>query len=77
LISLDKFSGVRLVEGDRLMVETPGGGGWGHPGERDRELVRLDLRDGLISRHAAIDVYGLPAEEADQIIAKYHWNPAP
>ena len=77
LISLDKFSGVRLVEGDRLMVETPGGGGWGDPGERDRELVRLDLRDGLISRHAAIDVYGLPAEEADRIIAKYHWNPAP
>jgi len=77
LISLDKFSGVRLVAGDRLMVETPGGGGWGDPRTRDPGLVRSDLRDGVISRHAAVAVYGLPAEEADQIIAKYHWNPTP
>jgi N-methylhydantoinase B/oxoprolinase/acetone carboxylase alpha subunit len=77
LISLDKFSGVRLVKGDRLMVETPGGGGWGDPRERDREQINADLRDGLISRDAAIDVYGLSADEADHIIAKYHWNAAP
>jgi N-methylhydantoinase B len=74
LISLDKFSGVRLVKGDRLLVETPGGGGWGDPRERDRERINADLRDGLISRDAAIDVYGLSADEADHIIAKYHWN---
>ena len=77
LISPDKFSGVRLLESDRLMVETPGGGGWGDPRQRDRDRVRSDLRDELISREAAIDVYGLSAADADQIIAAYHWVPAP
>jgi N-methylhydantoinase B/oxoprolinase/acetone carboxylase alpha subunit len=77
LRSPDKFSGVHLRANDRLMVETPGGGGWGDPRERDPEQVRSDLRDELISREAAVEVYGLPAEEADAIVARYHWVPRP
>ena len=36
-----------------------GGGGYGDPRERDRETVRRDLRNGVISPDAARDLYGL------------------
>lgn len=71
--SPDKFAGVRLSQGDGLMVETPGGGGWGDPLTRDRDKVRADLRDGLISRAVAVEIYGLDAVEADRIVETYHW----
>lgn len=44
--------------GDRVVVETPGGGGVGDPRQRDRALVARDLRHGLISDTAAREVYG-------------------
>jgi N-methylhydantoinase B len=47
-----------LRTGDRLLVETPGGGGWGRPSERPAELVAEDLAEGLISERAAREVYG-------------------
>ncbi|MDP7218960.1 MAG: hydantoinase B/oxoprolinase family protein [Arenicellales bacterium] len=45
--------------GERLIVNTPGGGGFGSAAERDRELVRKDLRDGLISHQSATQDYAL------------------
>jgi N-methylhydantoinase B len=42
-----------IPEGDRLVVETPGGGGLGAPAERDPALVARDLRAGLVSPEAA------------------------
>ncbi len=39
--------------GERLIVETPGGGGYGDPGERDLTDVLRDVRQGLVSRQAA------------------------
>jgi N-methylhydantoinase B/oxoprolinase/acetone carboxylase alpha subunit len=74
--SPDKFSGVRLTEGEGLVVETPGGGGWGDPKSRDRGAVEEDLKQGYISRKAAVEVYGLDARRADEIVAQYHWRPA-
>ena len=47
-----------IPAGDRLVVLTPGGGGLGDTAERDRGAVEADLRDGLISREAASDLYG-------------------
>ncbi len=44
-------------EGDLLRVETPGGGGWGDPSEREPEAVRLDVLRGLVSRDAAKKIY--------------------
>lgn len=75
--SPDKFTNVRLAEGDALMVETPGGGGWGDPRARARHAVVADLRDGLISLRAAVDVYGLDPAEAQAIVDAYHWIYAP
>jgi N-methylhydantoinase B/oxoprolinase/acetone carboxylase alpha subunit len=38
------------------------GGGYGDPRERERELVRRDLVDGMISEHDAREIYGLEPE---------------
>jgi N-methylhydantoinase B len=42
-----------LEPGDMLIVETGGGGGYGPPSERPRELVERDLRRGYVSVEAA------------------------
>ncbi|MBO0741028.1 MAG: hydantoinase B/oxoprolinase family protein [Hyphomicrobiaceae bacterium] len=42
-----------LRAGDRVVLETAGGGGYGEPSRRDPELVRLDVADGKISARAA------------------------
>jgi N-methylhydantoinase B len=42
-----------LRAGDRVVLETAGGGGYGKPSGRDPELVRLDVADGKISDRAA------------------------
>ena len=49
-----KFTGVHLTHDEGLKVETPGGGGWGDPKTRDPKRVADDLRDGYISRDAAV-----------------------
>lgn len=45
-----KNSDIHLEDGDCVIVETPGGGGWGDPEERPIELVERDLRDGKYSK---------------------------
>lgn len=54
-----------------------GGGGWGNPHERDAEQVRIDVRDGIVSRAAAAEVFGVvlsadadPAIDADATAAR-------
>ena len=45
--------------GDRLIIETPGGGGIGDPRARVREAVRTDVETELVSEEQARAVYGL------------------
>ncbi len=56
-----RTSGVTLRRGDVLLLQTPGGGGFGAPGERDPEAVRADVADGYVSREAAITTYKVNA----------------
>jgi N-methylhydantoinase B len=42
-----------LHAGDRVVMETAGGGGYGDPAARQREKVRADLEDGKISTEGA------------------------
>ena len=52
--------GIQMVPaGDRLIVLTPGGGGFGDPTSRDRAAVKADLDAELISPATAQQVYGL------------------
>jgi N-methylhydantoinase B len=48
-----------IPKGRRLLLKLPGGGGMGDPKARDPELVKRDVADGLITVHAARDVYGV------------------
>lgn len=43
---------------DVIRVVTGNGGGLGDPKERDRDAVRADIRNGLISRERAEEIYG-------------------
>lgn len=49
----------RFARGDVISIRTPGGGGYGEPRERSRELVEEDVRSGYVSRQVAREVYGV------------------
>lgn len=58
-----KFQGVLLSPGDRIVIETAGGGGWGDPKERDPELIRSDVVNGFISVERAREIYHVVIDE--------------
>ena len=59
-----RSKGLQSVESDDVLrLELPGGGGFGDPRERTIELVMQDLAQGLISRGAARDLYGVIVRE--------------
>ncbi|MGE0766345.1 MAG: hydantoinase B/oxoprolinase family protein [Hyphomicrobiaceae bacterium] len=45
--------------GDRIRIETGGGGGFGHPYDREPERVREDVACGFVSRESAERDYGV------------------
>jgi N-methylhydantoinase B len=47
-----------LLRGDTLRIETPGGGGWGDPANRDPAAVADDVAEGLLSPGRAEEIYG-------------------
>jgi N-methylhydantoinase B len=54
-----KITGVKLTAGQKLRIETPGGGGWGDAHERDPTAVASDVRNGFISPATAAKVYNV------------------
>ena len=50
---------VPLKQGDVLRIETPGGGGVGHPYDRPSELVLRDVLSGIVSVETAREDYGV------------------
>ena len=52
-----------LNRGDRLLIETPGGGGWGEPRRRPEDAVSRDVTEGLVSPNRAADIYGSDTEK--------------
>ncbi len=51
--------GIRLETGDHVIYRSNGGGGFGHPLDRDPALVLADVANDWISRHKAEQVYGV------------------
>ena len=51
--------GVRRLGPSRVIVDTPGGGGWGDPFARLPERVLRDVRDEVVSVEAAARDYGV------------------
>lgn len=54
----NKISGHPLPSGQSVRLETPGGGGYGVPADRDPEAIRRDVGGGKVSRAAAERDYG-------------------
>jgi N-methylhydantoinase B len=56
-----------LAPGDVVSVRSGGGGGWGSPLERDPEQVARDVRDELLTREQAREVYGVVFDGTDGV----------
>ena len=60
--------GSNILEQDEDWVcNSQGGGGYGDPLDRDREAVKDDVRDGLVSLAAAHDEYGVVLDTASEL----------
>jgi N-methylhydantoinase B len=54
-----KITGIHIAKGQRVRLETPGGGGYGTPSARDVAAIELDLTRGLLTpAQAKIDYAG-------------------
>jgi N-methylhydantoinase B len=49
---------ITIYRGDTLIIRTPGGGGYGHIKERDPNLIKEDIMNGLVSPEKAKKIYG-------------------
>jgi N-methylhydantoinase B len=63
-----KVSGFLVCRGDRIVLQTSGGGGYGDPLDRDPDAVATDVNAGVVSRRRAELTYGL-VFDGDQVDA--------
>jgi len=61
-----KFTG-EVPKGATIVLETAGGGGFGHPFHRNPAAVRQDVVNGLVSKTAALEDYGVILDETLQV----------
>lgn len=54
-----KVTGFSMQEGDVVVMQPAGGGGYGNPLDRDVDLVEADVRQGYVSLAKARRVYGV------------------
>lgn len=54
-----------LRKGDRIVLKTPGGGGYGDPRERDRMSILKDVVNGYIDKETSEREYGVTITEED------------
>lgn len=57
-----KMVGIKLKRGQRVRLETPGGGGYGPVEERDPALIERDVALGYVSPEAAATIYNHPVK---------------
>jgi N-methylhydantoinase B len=61
---VSKLHNAKLKKGERIRLETPGGGGYGPPSERKLERIAEDLRLGYVTEAGVARDYGRDAKEA-------------
>ena len=57
--------GSHIKRGQHLKIMTPGGGGFGDPGQRDRAALRRDFLDGKVSAEKIKQDYGVDIRAED------------
>jgi N-methylhydantoinase B len=65
-----KTSGSQFEAGCRIIATAGGGGGYGHPFDRDEEKVRMDVINGSVSIKSARIDYGVVIDSSTLIIDK-------
>jgi len=60
-----KPSGIVVRPGEHVVVETPGAGGYGDPGARDKAALRTDHRSGKFSDAYMAERYGVSVAEEE------------
>src|SRR5579871_943803 len=60
-----RYADYPLRRGDIFRLDTPGGGGFGDPFEREPERVLADVDEGYVSREAAARDYGVVLAETE------------
>lgn len=66
---VSKMVGIKLREGQRVRLETPGGGGYGMACERDPAAVVRDVRLGYVTREAAREKYQCAISDSGELDA--------
>jgi len=59
-VSPSKFTNIPLRAGDEVLIDSPGGGGYGNAAERDQARLEEDLFQGFVTPEAAGELYGFP-----------------
>ncbi len=63
---ISKMIGIHISRGQKLRLETPGGGGYGEPYSRDPQAVARDVRLGFVSMEKARSDYGVVIGEGGE-----------
>lgn len=67
-IEMSSKVSLHLEPGEVVRIETPGGGGYGPPLERDPEAVLKDVRLGKVSAERARAIYAVALDEAGRAV---------
>ena len=63
IIRLSNIDNIDIIEGDVIVINTPGGGGYGNPKDRDKIDILNDIMDEKISLEYATKYYNFNLEE--------------
>lgn len=55
-----------IPAGERLILQTPGGGGYGPPAKRDKDALAQDVSYGLVSEEAAKSLYKIQKNQPEE-----------
>ena len=64
---ISKMVGIKLKKGQRVHLETPGGGGYGQPFERDPKAVARDVALGFVSAGNSQEKYAVSLDQAGSV----------